>query len=75
VSGTDNTSPIEPTSAAAISAAFTSRLSASPSARRRRLRALTAVLAVCAFGVASVGVSGSTPNGAAQQAPPPAASR
>jgi hypothetical protein len=34
------------------------------------LRALTAVLAVCAFGVAIVGVSGSTPDGAAQHAPP-----
>ncbi len=42
---------------------------------RGRLRALTAVLAVCAFGVASVGVSGSTPDGAEQPAPPPAAPR
>jgi hypothetical protein len=41
----------------------------------RRLRALTAVLAVSAFGFASVGVSGSTPTGSTQHAPPPAASR
>jgi hypothetical protein len=41
----------------------------------RRLRALTAVLAVAAFGFASVNLSGSTPDNTAQHAPAPAASR
>jgi hypothetical protein len=42
---------------------------------RRRLRVLTAVPAVCAFGVASVGVSGSTPDRSARHESPPVASR
>jgi hypothetical protein len=41
----------------------------------RRLRAITALLAVSAFGFASVGVTGSTPAAPAHQAPAPAASR